>query len=492
MSFFETLKAMGLFPNQQAPAQGGGDYTAGNPYGLDPAMLNQARWASLGNISSQLLALGQQMRPQDRAQMMGNMDLTGGLQQNLFNAAQMKLAQRRMMQDDLAIQQATDARTSLAEKIRSLPQGRLRDAAMFYLTAGDVDKAAEVIYKAEKRLNPMTGDFELVNSFDLSPIGGAGVAPGGVPMPAAPGEASTSIAPPAASAGGVAPMPAAPAGGTVAVGGGQVDKLTTNWRRLTGDPNLTPEEARQISMEAVSKNDPAAGLTLYREIRKQQQAAAQSEASLDQTTTQNQRTSAQSIKDDFDANAKGYQVVMNAAEFADQVVSKPDMSPSDKLSVIYNYAKTNDPAGAVQQGDMQLMNGMNSWLGQLEALRTSAMEGGTITNDMVREVARTIAMYGNRARNKFDGLQVQAVETAKARGLNPNMVFGRLPADQPRLPYGVRLNPDGTRKADVGPTNAPAVPAPPGTVRITNDAEFEALQSGTVFVGPDGVTRRKP
>jgi hypothetical protein len=35
-------------------------------------------------------------------------------------------------------------------------------------------------------------------------------------------------------------------------------------------------------------------------------------------------------------------------------------------------------------------------------------------------------------------------------------------------------------------------PAQGGPVRISSDAEYEALPSGTTFVGPDGKTRRKP
>lgn len=37
-----------------------------------------------------------------------------------------------------------------------------------------------------------------------------------------------------------------------------------------------------------------------------------------------------------------------------------------------------------------------------------------------------------------------------------------------------------------------AAPATGGVVTITSDAEYEALPSGTMFVGPDGKTRRKP
>jgi hypothetical protein len=41
-----------------------------------------------------------------------------------------------------------------------------------------------------------------------------------------------------------------------------------------------------------------------------------------------------------------------------------------------------------------------------------------------------------------------------------------------------------------GGEQAPA--AKPNVIKISTDAEYDGLASGTVFVGPDGVTRRKP
>jgi len=51
-------------------------------------------------------------------------------------------------------------------------------------------------------------------------------------------------------------------------------------------------------------------------------------------------------------------------------------------------------------------------------------------------------------------------------------------------------SPDGAAPPPTGNTttgNGAAVPA-----SIANDAEYDALPSGTEFIGPDGVKRRKP
>jgi hypothetical protein len=147
MSFFETLKAMGLFPNQQGQAPQGQpgqppQAPVEDPYGLDPATRRMLGWQTLGNMSQQLLALSQQMTPEQRSRMMANVDFSGGYQQNLLNAQQMRLiADKRRQQ--IKDQQAQE---QLGEMIKQLPPGRQRDAAMFYLQAGDIGKAGEVIY----------------------------------------------------------------------------------------------------------------------------------------------------------------------------------------------------------------------------------------------------------------------------------------------------------------------------------------------------------
>jgi hypothetical protein len=46
--------------------------------------------------------------------------------------------------------------------------------------------------------------------------------------------------------------------------------------------------------------------------------------------------------------------------------------------------------------------------------------------------------------------------------------------------------------AEVAGVNQQAPAAKPNVIKISTDAEFDGLASGTVFVGPDGVTRRKP
>lgn len=138
MSFFDTLKQFGLWPQQQGGVQD-------NPYGLDEAMMRQARMQSLSNLGSQIMAASVRQTPQQRAEMMAGFDPTGGYQKNLLNAYQMKLIsdkQRKTQQED---ERDKAAQAWLQQKIASMPDSLQKRNAMIYLQLGDVQKAAEQI-----------------------------------------------------------------------------------------------------------------------------------------------------------------------------------------------------------------------------------------------------------------------------------------------------------------------------------------------------------
>lgn len=159
MSFLDTLKSLGLWQGQGQPQQ-----MQANSYGLDQAAMRQAGLAALGNIGGQIMALSQQMTPDQRARMMAGADWTGGLQGNLYNAAQMKLmgdANARKQQEADATQQA---RVWLAEKIKGMPAGPKRDGAMVYYQMGDLNRAAQLIAEPPPPAAPT--DLKTVRSGD--------------------------------------------------------------------------------------------------------------------------------------------------------------------------------------------------------------------------------------------------------------------------------------------------------------------------------------
>lgn len=143
MSFFDTLKQYGLWPQQQAPSQ------QDNPYGLDEEMMRQARLQSLSNIGAQIMAASVRQTPQQRAELLSGFDPTGGYQQSLMNAAQMKLVGDKMRASREEDDRDKAAQAWLQQKIASMPDSQQKRNAMIYLQLGDVQKAAAELTKEE-------------------------------------------------------------------------------------------------------------------------------------------------------------------------------------------------------------------------------------------------------------------------------------------------------------------------------------------------------
>lgn len=437
MSFLDTLKSLGLWqqPQQGQPQQ--------NPYGLDPEMVKQARMQALGNIGGQILAMSQQMTPDQRARMMAGADWTGGLQTNLYNAAQMKLmgdaAQRRQTET----QRAEEARASIAEMIKKTPPGRVRDAAYYFFQAGDYGKAGELLFKQERRFNPYTAGYEVVDAFG-SPINASATAS---PQPGAGVPQQTAVAVPPASGGapapGPSPIPTPTSTELVPGAGGEVDATTQRWRALTRDPSLTPAEVQQMVMAAAAKGDPNAAMEVYRDLKKQRIEQSNTDETQTQTALNNTRNAAEKLRSDFDTSIKGYQTIITAAERGEQIASDPKMSPADKLAVLYEYIKTLDPLGAVRDSDVELAQSIQPAIGRLEQLYKSWTEGGTISNAAIQDIARTMGRLGTDARGRMGRKEIEVRRIAEARQVSPDMVFGKPQRGRqgPPAPIGSRIPP---------------------------------------------------
>lgn len=169
MSFFDLLSQFGLGASQN-PMQ------VDNPYGLDDGMMRQARMQSLSNIGAQMMAASMPMTAAQRANLMSNMDFTGGYQTNLYNAAQMKLMGDKARQGQEQDKRDQAAQAWLQQKIASMPDSPQKQNAMIYLQLGDVQKAAEVLTATPAGPEYQIVDGYYVNKNDPSqpaiPVGG--------------------------------------------------------------------------------------------------------------------------------------------------------------------------------------------------------------------------------------------------------------------------------------------------------------------------------
>lgn len=428
MSFLDTLKNLGLWQGQQPQA------AQPNPYGLDPQMMQMARSQALGNIGGQILAMSQQMTPDQRARMMAGADWTGGYQNSLYNAAQMQLMSDAQRRRKLEMERAEDARTSIAEMIRRTPPGRLRDAAMYFFQAGDYGKAGELLFKQERRFNPMTATYETIDAFG-QPIGAAAS-----PMPSQPATGGTPL-PSVAPAPGPAAIPQPDGTSVMPPPEANVDGVTMRWRALTRDPSLTPQEVQQMVMAAEAEGNPDAAMKVYRDLVKQRTDNLNKDEDQAQTLKTSNINAAEKLRTDYDTAGKAYNTVIGAAEYAATIAQQPNMSPAEKLAVLYNYIKTLDPLGAVRDSDVELAQSIQPVTNQLEQIFKRFNEGGTISDAAILQIARAMAGLGNDAKGRLGRKEQEIRRVAVARGVNPNMIFGepmRGPQG-PQAPIGSRI-----------------------------------------------------
>lgn len=435
MAFFDTLRTMGLMQQSSAPSQ------QDNPYGLTDQDMQAARMGALGQTGMQLLAAGMAMPSAQRAQILAGMNPAGAMQSNILNTAQMRLAQKRLSREDeqYAQEQAAQQRKdqslkAITDQIKQTPPGQVRDAAMWFLQAGDLGKAGEIAFSQKSQFDPMTGGQVRVDYFG-NPIGqpSPGSAP---PAPSAPGPQAI----PAPMSTGV---PGAPQPSSVAeltdgwekitgdrnlppeFGGQQVDQLTVNWRRLTGDANLTPQEAQIVSRVAGEAGNATAGIKYLQDMRKAQMDQRNTARDDQQQDFQNTRGAAEKLQDDFTKATQPYQTIVDAAQGAASIAADPNKSPSDKIALLYQFMKTLDPAGAVREGDVQLAQSTQSYISQFEQYLATVSEGGTISNDAALGFARTMGRLGEMAQQRINRKKAQFGSLAEARRVPPDMVFGK-------------------------------------------------------------------
>lgn len=139
-------------------------------------------------------------------------------------------------------------------------------------------------------------------------------------------------------------------------------------------------------------------------------------------------------------------------------------------------ALPNMPGSAASDAQAKLEN-LKSQVGfsVLQAMRDASKTGGALGNVSDAE--------GKRLEANLAALQnAQSYEQFTAE-LKKILTFTEEAKDRLRAAYNVKH-----RDRAAGAAAAPAG----GPPKVTNDAEFDALPSGTEFIGPDGKKRRKP
>ena len=412
MSFFDTLKQFGLWPQQ---GEQGGQPQA-NPYGLDDGMMRQARMQSLSNLGSQIMAASVQQTPRQRAELMSGFDMTGGYQDNLYNAAQQKLMSAKMQAAQRELDQTEKMKISLANRLQSLPPGQLRDAAMWFYEAGDYNKAGEILFKREKVFNPYTMQDEYRDAFGDPAGGGYSPAAGPAAATAVPAAASgqpASVAMPAAADGGAPALPPVTEGASS-------NQVTNTYRRIFQDPSLTDQEAMIIAGQGTSKE---AIFKAYQEVLKQRVDVADKK----RIATKDQSEMANSVIDDRRSEMELPQRVVDFAQSIDDVLSTGDPTSMRALATQVLFAKVLDPGSAFMTGEADLQQSAASWSQRVGRFLDSTTEGTPLPKELVLEMQAIARQLGRRALTKLERIDKQASTRAGASGLTDDMLGGKFP-----------------------------------------------------------------
>lgn len=413
MSFFDTLKQFGLWPQQGGQAQS-------NPYGLDAAMMQQARMQSLSNLGSQIMAASVQQTPRQRAELMSNFDPSGGYQDNLYNAAQMKLMSAKMRAAQKEADDAEKIRISLANRLKSMPPGQLRDAAMWFYESGDYAKAGEILFKREKVFNPYTMKDEYRDAFG-DPVGG-GYSPAAGAVTAVPTSASSqpaSVAAPAPAEGGAPALPP--------VAGEPSSNQTTNsYRRIFQDPSLTDQEAMLIAGQGTSKE---AIYKAYQDVLKQRLDARNKDEDQNRQLIKDQSEMANTVLDDRRSQMDEPQKIVNFAQGIEDALASNDPSGMAILATQVLFSKVLDPGSAFMTGEADLQQTAATLKQRVENWwkNQGGESGSPIPRDLAIEMRDISRQLGRRALIRLNQIDKEAKTRAGSVGLTDDMLGGKFP-----------------------------------------------------------------
>ena len=450
---------------------GGGRYAdpnAINPqYGVPEADVRQAGINTLANVSALLLAAGQPMSGQQRAQLLAGVGpALGGMQSDIFKSSQARLmtAQQREKTDEL-------------KEIQAINQRRQEDPAGLARAMGiseDLVKTmdARTLREVAKQVSIKRATTSPLQQAVQARVGQIM----GMPLPSsAPTGAAPAAAP--APAGGMAPAamgaPAeAPAAAPAAPAGAQEQRMTPSMARaIASDPIIlagNPELAKQYAEIAEKLETP--GAREAQVLRARSEAQRLENMPKVELSVANRQQQAGLVKQTIDDALKetGFFTTGGIGRLAAAVPGTP----------AYDLARRIETIKA------------NIGFGELQRMRDESPTGGALGQVAVQELTYLQSALGN-----LD--QAQSREELEKNLRNIRSIierYERIRANAFERDYGRKPDVERLlRDPEAVEQKAQAAgAAPAGPPRVTSKEQFDALPSGTVFIGPDGQSRRKP
>jgi hypothetical protein len=169
---------------------------------------------------------------------------------------------------------------------------------------------------------------------------------------------------------------------------------------------------------------------------------------------------------------------------------KSDSAAGD-MAALYAFVKLLDPTSVVRESEFATAAASGSWGDQVKVAVERAATGKRLTPEMRADFARQAKnIYGN-SQTAFKKHQDNYRGMSKRLFIDDaNVVYDIENAEQPETAQPPA--PQQGQRLDMGAVQGRSGPLVAPPVRISSDAEYDKLPSGTPFMGPDGIARRKP
>lgn len=194
-----------------------------------------------------------------------------------------------------------------------------------------------------------------------------------------------------------------------------------------------------------------------------------------------------SLRDDFNKASKDW--VLQRDAFSRIRTSAANPSAAGDLALIFNYMKLLDPGSTVREGEFATAQNSAGVDDRVRSWYNRLVKGERLAPDQRADFVGRAGMLYNAALRNQKTIEAQYMDIANRYGMDPrNVVINYRDTSPEEGATAPRARDDLLPAAPGGPKPA----APQATPRISSDAEFKALPSGSLFIAPDGTTRRKP
>ena len=151
------------------------------------------------------------------------------------------------------------------------------------------------------------------------------------------------------------------------------------------------------------------------------------------------------------------------------LASKPNPSAVDDVAIIFSYMRMLDPNSVVREGEFATAQNATGVPEQIQNMYNRVLSGNRLNPKQRQEMISAARSTYVPARNVYNDVANRYRGYARDSGVDPGAV------------------------AYTAIENKPASQSKPSApVRIKGDADYAKLAKGQTFIGPDGITRRKP